>query len=662
MFRFPINDKSRLKLWLDNAGNMNLSHLTEDELYNRYICEVHFQHCDIKKTTAFRPVLEKTAVPKCAISPEHLKVKTPVKKYSNKRKLDFGEGNITDPEYNFRKKLIDIDNFEFKSENAKIFTKMQLRKQQTKWKTSEKNFCLSLYYKSPSMYRHLIKMGLILASPSTIKRWLQRNSCFPGVSKTCFENVKKKFEHASIKEKACVVCFDEMSIMTCLEFNEKHDQIEGFEDYGKGHRTDKKAKSVLVFVARGLYVKWKIPLAYFLAHTNVKTEHLKNIIKSVLQKCMESGLLPKAIVCDQGTTNVSALKGMGVNADTPYFYIQGSKIFSIFDVPHIMKNLRNNLLTNNFIWDGKEVSFKDVVNLYNIDKNNKSKSIKKITPSHLNPNSFEKMKVKLATQVFSQSVSAAMETAVATGDLKSETAVHTAKFLKEINNLFDSLNSKSLKHKNPYKRALTKKNDAVRKTLKNGLKIMNDLKKINYTKDGQKKYTVPLCFTGMVQTITSVLCLFDEEFKNGIQFIHTYRLNQDIIENLFGLYRTKTGSNRNPTAKQLRAVFRNNFLNGLTSMDTGNCEGDDEKFITIDDENEPPVQDDQIPSTITSTPSTSITNLEPAPSTSTMTALSEPEEITCSNKLEECSISYFAGYLGKKCFEKYRKTINNKNS
>ncbi|XP_045497037.1 uncharacterized protein LOC123695289 [Colias croceus] len=260
MFRFPIKDKSRLKLWLQNAGNMNLSHLTEDELYNRYICEVHFEHCDIKKTTAFRPVLEKTAVPICAISPEHLKVETPVKESSNKSKLQSGEGNInnsgpgttdtienllcrgpmgplgsqwvnkpTDPEYNFSmprktkdlclsespqktilklkesmtyyvkkiksnnitikrmknkisgKKFIDIDNFEFKSENAKIFTKMQLRKRQIKWKTSEKKFCLSLYYKSPSMYRHLIKIGLILAPLSTIKRWKQRNSSFPDV-------------------------------------------------------------------------------------------------------------------------------------------------------------------------------------------------------------------------------------------------------------------------------------------------------------------------------------------------------------------------------------------------------------------------------------------------------------------------------------------------
>lgn len=53
---------------------------------------------------------------------------------------------------------------------------------------------------------------------------------------------------------------------------------------------------------------------------------------------------------------------------------------------------------------------------------------KKITKIHINPNSFQKMKVKLATQVFSNSVAGAIRTGINSREIKSATAKHTADF------------------------------------------------------------------------------------------------------------------------------------------------------------------------------------------------------------------------------------------
>jgi len=95
-------------------------------------------------------------------------------------------------------------------------------------------------------------------------------------------------------------------------------------------------------MAQGVYSSWKFPMAYFLAHSGIKHQLLKNVIIYVIAELLKIGLCPKILVCDQGTNNQSALKSLGINEDKLYFFVEENKIFSIFDVPHLFKNIRNN--------------------------------------------------------------------------------------------------------------------------------------------------------------------------------------------------------------------------------------------------------------------------------------------------------------------------------
>lgn len=253
------------------------------------------------------------------------------------------------------KNVIDISKYNFKSTSSKILTKMQLRKTKKKWTNRKKKLCMSLYYKSPSAYKFMINSGIILAAPTTIQRWLSETNCLPGINNEIFDNIKNKFEHKSIKERSCVVCFDEMSIMLDLEYNNKYDFIEGYEDFGDGDRNKKEAKYALVFIARGIYANWKIPIAYFLSATTVDSVKLKIIIDSVINKLFDSGLLPKVIVCDQASSNVKVIKNLGACVDYPFFFINGHKIYSVFDAPHVIKNIRNNLINNDFDLNGNRI-------------------------------------------------------------------------------------------------------------------------------------------------------------------------------------------------------------------------------------------------------------------------------------------------------------------
>lgn len=63
------------------------------------------------------------------------------------------------------------------------------------------------------------------------------------------------------KQRVCSVCIDEMSVKTYLHYDIRKDEIVGFHD-GVG-KQKMPAQSVMVVMARGLYAKWKQPLAFF---------------------------------------------------------------------------------------------------------------------------------------------------------------------------------------------------------------------------------------------------------------------------------------------------------------------------------------------------------------------------------------------------------------
>lgn len=570
------------------------------------------------------------------------------------------------------KNIVDLSKHKFRSESSKLLALMQFKKPRTSWTEEEKKFCMSLYYKSPAAYKYMLKSGIVLASTTTIQRWLQETNCQPGINEEVFENIKNKFSHKSVKERACVVCFDEMSIMTNLEYTSKYDLIEGFEDFGNGERNGKEAKYALVFIARGLYINWKIPVAYFLGSRTIESSKLKTIIENVISKLFESGLLPKVTVCDQATTNVKVIKDLGATIDYPFYFLNGRKIFAIFDVPHLIKNVRNNLINNNFYLNGSQISFSDIVYVYNTDQSNKSKSVRKLSAAHINPNNFQKMKVKLATQVLSKSVSAAIQTAIQSGELKNDTAQHTAHFVNLCNDLFDCLNSKNKFDRNPYRCAITKnQNSEVNLTLIKGKKTFCELQKITINKKNERQLTRPPCFDGMVQTINAVLQLSAEEFTPGTgnKFLLTYRLNQDVIENLFGIYRLKGGCNRNPTSRSLRSTFRSNFLNNLITFEKTNCESDQDLFIpTATTNQENTRQCDSIPSTSMQQGYIGENIEGPLTELPILTQSSNIIEITRSQQnlsLETCSVVYFAGWIGKSCIDKFdcsdckKKLLNN---
>lgn len=94
------------------------------------------------------------------------------------------------------------------------------------------------------------------------------------------------------------------------------------------------------------------------------------------------------------------------------FQVDNKEIIPLYDTPHLLKGLRNNLLTRDIIWekdDGSTLRGKwgDISKAYLIDSSSGDiRALPKITEQHVNPEKIKKMKVSCCTQVFSHSMAA----------------------------------------------------------------------------------------------------------------------------------------------------------------------------------------------------------------------------------------------------------------
>ena len=80
----------------------------------------------------------------------------------------------------------------------------------------------------------------------------------------------------------------------------------------------------------------------------------------------------------------------------------------MFDPPHLIKCIRNNLIKYTFKFRQYTATWQDILNFYNKDKELQIIAAPKLTDKHIWPNNFAKLKVKYATQILSHTVAASI--------------------------------------------------------------------------------------------------------------------------------------------------------------------------------------------------------------------------------------------------------------
>ncbi|XP_039302950.1 uncharacterized protein LOC113005700 isoform X2 [Solenopsis invicta] len=241
-----------------------------------------------------------------------------------------------------------------------------------------------------------------------------------------------------------------MSLQPHLQYDQINDKIIGFEDWGN-KRTQGIANHALVFMLR----------------------------------VRKAGFTIIATICDQGASNVSALKQLlndtrsnclrtGKQYDDT-ITLDGQKIIILYDPPHLLKGIRNNFLQRDIEVNDNKSNMKEIATwnvietAYELDMttNTLNRQLRKLTDLHIKQNRIKKMKVKLAAQVFSATLSAFIaynsridgyiNTSIGQSlKIPREEGFATAKILDFFNKLFDSVNAHEIKSNTPLRIAVTK--------------------------------------------------------------------------------------------------------------------------------------------------------------------------------------------------------------
>lgn len=213
---------------------------------------------------------------------------------SNLKANEFSEqiNNLTSLQRNFIDMIL-------RNSNRELFGR--------RYTLDEKLLCLSIYKRSAATYRYLCSI-LPFPSPSSLKLILKRIKLDTGMTQTMKALLKDASERMKDdQEKVCVLMWDEISLKLHVDYSAEKDKVIGFEDWGT-NRSNKYADHALVFMLRGIKTGWKIPLTYNFCASQTTYGQLSACIKEVVRDVTNSGFNIVATVCDQGSSNMKAIK------------------------------------------------------------------------------------------------------------------------------------------------------------------------------------------------------------------------------------------------------------------------------------------------------------------------------------------------------------------
>ena len=253
-----------------------------------------------------------------------------------------------------------------------------------------KMLALSLYHTNPKCYKMLRKL-FSLPCVSSLKRYMSRVDLQPGFHQQIIDGLKLKISDMAPSSKLCAIVFDEMAVKESLSYDVRQDCVEGLENFGCLGKTKYIANHASMFMVRRLVEKWKQPVGYFLSSGPMSPDTIKTLLFECIDKLQSAGLIVKVVICDQGSNNRSLLNKLGVSLTQPFFSYNNSTIYSMYDPPHLLKSIRNNLKKSGYLVGNDAVSWTHIERFYSIDSNMPIRMPPKLTAKHINLPPFSTM-------------------------------------------------------------------------------------------------------------------------------------------------------------------------------------------------------------------------------------------------------------------------------
>ncbi|XP_072401245.1 DNA transposase THAP9 [Diabrotica undecimpunctata] len=448
-----------------------------------------------------------------------------------------------------------------------------------KYSSALRQFAITLNFFSPKGYNYVReKFQTCLPHPSTISKWFRNVNGEPGFTKESLE-ILKKYNEKSQSPLLLSLIMDEMSIRKNVEWDGT--KFHGYVDFGNDLQNDSNdiAKDAFVFMANCVNGSWKIPIGYFFINGLNGTQKA-NLVNQCLQLIeTETGAHVTSLTFDGATANVAMTHILGCSRKLanikPFFSIQNKKYFIFYDPCHMVKLIRNTFGDKRHIIideDGNSINWNYIEYLQELQEQEGLHLANKLRKNHVNFFN-QKMKVRLAVQLLSASVADSLSYCLKELKLKEFSGCEaTIKFIRITNNVFDILNSRSLRAKH-FKKALCDSNiEQTKKFAQEAITYFSNLKFDNgqlVTDSGKKTG-----FLGVIVSLKSALGLYEDIVvqKKLLHYLPLYKVSQDHVELFFSSIRSKGGWNNNPTARQFTAAYKRLLVRSeIRSGGLGNC-------------------------------------------------------------------------------------------
>lgn len=217
---------------------------------------------------------------------------------------------------------------------------------------------LMLKMKSNAAFKHLRKNKILpLPAPSTIRKLISSSNCHFGFNELALDNIESALKDFGKDDTARYGClmWDEVHLVKGVKFDSRRRVWDGIVNYGSDFPdlpADSLADHALVLVFRPYKLPWIQPIASFATSGAAPGPVLHQIVAKAITSLYTRGAIVKNLVCDGHQTNKTAISQFKVTAKDqakvkPYFIHPmdpAIKIWCFFDVPHLLKCVRNHLL------------------------------------------------------------------------------------------------------------------------------------------------------------------------------------------------------------------------------------------------------------------------------------------------------------------------------
>ena len=344
----------------------------------------------------------------------------------------------------------------------------------------------------------------------------------------------------------CVLLIDEMHLQKESQYH--GGVMHGTNEYGEFYT------GVVTFMIVGLN-KEAIPFVVKACpEVNLNGAWLMSEIEETLSTMSEAGFYVRAVIPDNHSTNVLAFKLLrekyGTKDDTLSFTFNGRKVYNLFDSVHLIKNIRNNLLSaKRFIFPSfefddffdkvsvpaGEVSWRLLHKVHERDLNltGNLKKAPKINAKTLHPGN-NKQNVPLALNIFDETTAAGI-----LSYFPDEASA--AGFLRLINTWWIISNSKTRINTHHRLGSAAVRGDKKPEFLRAFATWIEDWQAMKIRNCSRFMLT-PQTADALVTTLRATASLIEDLFTDdSYQFILTARLQTDPLERHFGKVRQMNG-------------------------------------------------------------------------------------------------------------------------